>query len=475
MTLSLIAKELDMELHGEDAMFSRVSTDTRSLAKGDLYLALVGENFDGNQFISQACELGACAAIAQNTDTDSGLEQISKEQATNKVCRFPVLRVADTHKALGKIANINRRRSSAKVIALTGSQGKTTVKEMLGAILSVRSNPLITQANLNNTIGVPLTLLRVDDNHDYVVIEMGANSAGEIAFSAEVTQPDIALITNASAAHIEGFGSLQGIVSAKGEIIDGLSNDGVLVLNADDEHLHDWIQRAGSKNIVRFSFSNDSNDKNNSDYYAADVEVLNTGCVQFKLLTPKGERIILSQLLGKHNVLNAVAAGATAIEAGLDLDDVATGLAHVLPVKGRLCPYKGVNGSILIDDSYNASPASYRAATQVLMSIAGKKIMLAGEMKELGSESDAAHISVGEYAADLGVDELWATGETCRQMIDAFVARSRNGKGKYFDDKAQVIDAAKELAKPGVVFLVKGSRGARMDTVVKSLILDGET
>lgn len=453
MTLSLLAEELQADLHGEDTSFSKVSTDTRSMARGDLFLALVGENFDGNKFVAQAEEKGACAAVV-STSGSSGAS------------KFPILRVVDTHRALGKIANINRKRSKAKVIALTGSQGKTTVKEMLGAILNIRADCLITEANLNNTIGVPLTLLKISDEHDFVVVEMGADSAGEISFSANVTEPDLAVITNASATHIEGFGSLRGIVSAKGEIIEGLSDGGVLILNGDDEHVADWVKRAGSKRIIKFSYANETQ---GSGYYAADVEILAKGITRFKLHTPVGDRIISSKLLGKHNIVNAVAASAAAIEAGASLDDVALGLNGLLPVKGRLCPLPGIEGSILIDDSYNASPSSFKAAIDVLMSFPGRKILLAGEMKELGSETNFAHVSVGEYALNSGVDELWATGEDCKQMVNAF-----GDKGKYFTSKQEMIDAAKLAAAADLAFLLKGSRGARMDTVVNALIDDEE-
>ena len=453
MTLSLLAEELEADFHGEDISFSKVSTDTRSIAKGDLFLALVGENFDGNKYVAQAEEKGACAAIVSAGDSSGG-------------SKLPLLRVVDTHRALGKIANINRRRSKAKIIALTGSQGKTTVKEMLGAILNIRAHCLITEANLNNTIGVPLTLLKISDDHDFVVVEMGADSAGEIAFSANITEPNLAVITNASPAHIESFGSLQGIVAAKGEIIEGLSADGVMILNGDDEHVADWVKRAGSKRIVKFAYANETQD---AAYYAAEVEILARGITRFKLHTPVGDRIISSKLFGKHNVVNAVAASAAAIEAGANLDDVALGLNGLLPVKGRLCPLPGIEGSILIDDTYNASPSSFKAAIAVLMSFPGRKILLAGEMKELGSETNLAHVSVGEYALSSGVDELWATGEDCRQMVNAF-----GGKGKYFTNKQEMIDAAKLAADTDMVFLLKGSRGASMDTVVSALIDDEE-
>lgn len=450
MTLSMLVEELDGELHGEDAELSRISTDTRSLVEGDVYLALVGDNFDGNEFTSQAARLGASGAI------------VSREASSD----IPELRVADTHVALGKIASINRKRSQAKVIALTGSQGKTTVKEMIGAILDVRGVALVTEANLNNTIGVPLTLLRITEEHTSVVVELGASSAGEIAYSVAITAPDIALITNASAAHIEGFGSLRGIVAAKGEIIAGLQDDGVLILNADDEHVADWMLMAGRRKTVRFGYSACSE---GAEYFSDAVSMNKQAEVSFILHSPLGERKLSINFLGKHNVVNALAAAAAAIEAGANLDDVEQGLTKLQPVRGRLYPLSGIKGSRLIDDSYNASPSSFFAAIDVLVSCSGRRLLLAGEMRELGGESASAHVAVGRYAAVSGVDELWATGHQCQQMIDAFNSEGGDDRGKYFATKADMTDACKKAANSDLVFMVKGSRGAEMETIVNAL------
>lgn len=449
ITLSLLAEELKGELKGEDLMFSNISTDTRSLSSGDLYLALVGENFDGNNFVEQAHGRGACGAIVS--------KQVDAQLTT--------LQVADTHEALGKLANINRQRSSAKVVALTGSQGKTTVKEMLGAILSDSAESLITEANLNNTIGVPQTLLKVGEEHKFVVIEMGANAAGEIAFSVCATEPDIALITNASAAHIEGFGSLDGIVAAKGEIIDGLREDGTLILNADDEHSKVWAARAGGKSTVQFSVRGNAD----SDYFATDIELKHGIGSRFRLHTPIGEKEIRINFLGKHNIVNAVAAAATAIESGANLNNVALGLAGLNPVMGRLSQLLGINGCVVIDDSYNASPDSFFAAIDVLGPIVGRKILVAGDMKELGDETDAAHTSVGVYASDSELDELWSIGEKSKLVVDAF-----KGNGKHFSSKSELIRALVAVADSNLTVLVKGSRGARMDEIVSALKPGGE-
>jgi len=448
MTLSALAEQLDGELIGQDTEFSELSTDTRTLPRGALYLALQGEHFDGNSFVGQAQAQGAGAAIvAKRVESD-----------------LPMLRVADTHKALGQIASVNRSRSNATVIAITGSQGKTTVKEMLGKIIGISANTLITQANLNNTIGVPLTLLQLTENHGFAVIEMGANSIGEIAYSTGVTQPDIALITNANAAHIEGFGSIEGIVKAKGEIIEGLKEDGIILLNADDAHVQQWVELAADRRIVFFSHSNGTK---TADYFAIDVSLNEKGQVSFQLISPKGDCRISMNLLGQHSVLNAVAASATAMEAGASLSDVMRGLTEMKPVSGRLCPLRGINGCLMIDDSYNASPSSFFAAIDVLMSFSGRKILVVGDMKEMGVETDEAHLAVGDYARVAGVEELLAVGEKSKFIVDAY-----GSHGTHFIDKAHLVEACRELARPESVLLVKGSRGASMESVVNELSTD---
>ena len=269
------------------------------------------------------------------------------------------------------------------------------------------------------------------------------------------------LITNASAAHIEGFGSLEGIVQAKGEIIEGLKEDGVILLNADDGNVQHWVQLAEARSIVFFGYSNGTKAV---DYFASDVSLNEKGRVSFKLMSPSGDCAITMSLLGKHSVLNAVAASATAMEAGAGLSDVVHGLTEMKPISGRLCPLTGINGSQLIDDSYNASPSSFAAAIDVLMSFPGNKILVAGDMKELGEETDEAHLAVGNYARAAGVERLLAVGEKSKFMVDAF-----GSNASHFTDKARLVQSCRELASPGSVILVKGSRGTAMDTVVNDL------
>lgn len=446
--LNELQEELGASLIGADVMFSQLSTDTRSLQPGDAYLALRGDRFDGHEFVKHAEQAGASALIV-NSKQDSQL---------------PQLLVTDTHVALGHIARLNRRRSNAKVVALTGSQGKTTVKEMIYSILGNCAPTLATRANLNNTIGVPLSLLQIEKQHEFAVIEMGANRAGEIAFSSTMTEPDIALITNANAAHVEGFGSLDGIVTAKGEILDALTEEGTAVLNLDDPNVHKWQTRAAHCKQLTFSALNNSD----ADFRADNISIGKGGKVSFNLLGPTGEVQINLPLLGKHNVSNATAAASAAIAAGASLHNVKQGLEMVKAVPGRLMPVSGRSGASLIDDSYNASPASFFAAIDVLALSPGQKILIVGDMKELGEEADRSHREIGEYAAVRQIDELWVTGEFSRQVAAAF-----GEAAQIFNSKDEIVESGLKRANPEVTFLVKGSRGSRMETIVQGLRAEG--
>lgn len=451
MSLAELAHRGGGQLHGPDIRFAGLSTDTRTLHTGDVYLALTGARFDGNDFVAAAAESGASGAIVSRHAQDVSLSQLV---------------VGDTHRTLGSIAAANRERSEARVIALTGSQGKTTVKEMIGRILALGAHTLLTEANLNNTIGVPLTLLRLTAEHRYAVIEMGANAAGEIAFSAGITRPDIALITGASAAHIEGFGSLQGIVQAKGEILDRLTADDKAILNADDANVGAWVERACRCPVVLFSLENADGE---AAYFAQGIQSNDRGQVAFILHTPHGSVEIGLSLLGRHSVMNAVAAAACAMEAGAGLADIKAGLEAMQAVKGRLSPMAGPAGSRLIDDTYNASPGSFKAAIDVMLSLPGERILVAGDMKELGPDSVSCHEEVGRYARDAGVDELWAVGADSRHTVNAFGER-----GRHFGEQKELIEHCRARAGESVIFLIKGSRGAQMDRVVSALQARGD-
>jgi len=451
MTLAALGAELDGELRGRDVGFRAVCTDTRSLRKGELFLALAGPNFDGNAFVPEAFRRGAAAAVVGRfSDAD-----------------LPQLRVADTGLALARIAKANRGRSGATVLAVTGSQGKTTVKEMLGAILALEGPSLVTHANLNNTVGVPLTLLGLAAEHRFAVIEMGANRAGEIAFCAAAAAPDIALITGAAMAHIEGFGGLSGVVRAKGEIIDGLKPDGVLLLNAEDPNAGAWRERGAARRIREFSLREVAG---KSAYFARQIELNSRGQPAFTLVTPGGETRIRLALLGEHNIANAVAAAAAAIEAGAGIASVRGGLESAAPAPGRLCALPGSGGLRLIDDSYNANPDSFRAAIDLLAALPGPRLLIAGDMLELGPGADAMHRDIGRHAARRGIEWLWATGDLCQHMIAGFGPDGRHFASR--DRLAEALDGG-AFAQDGVV-LVKGSRGARMDEIAARLREGGD-
>jgi len=454
MTLSTLADELSAEQVGGDARFNSVSTDSRVLSPGQLYVALVGENFDGNDFIGQAVDKGAAAAVVSDSaDHD-----------------LPLLRVKDSTLALGQIGHINRKKSQAKVIALTGSQGKTTVKEMLGQILATCGNPLVTTGNLNNAIGVPLTLLELNQHHDFAVVEMGANALGEIAYSVALVEPDIGLITNAGSAHLEGFGGYHGIVSGKGEIIDGVKAEGTVVLNKNDKAFDCWRERAATKRVVSFAIFDDGNETVNrsdiqADYFASQLLIGNRGLLSFELRYPTGTKQISLKLLGKHNVANAVAAAAVAMEAGASAENVVEGLQQLVPVQGRMCALPGPNNSQLIDDSYNASPTSVKAAIDVLADFSGTRILVVGDMKELGEATTQAHKEVGEYASEKKINAVWSVGQ-----MSELTSSAAAGVGRHFANQQELIKSCLRAADAETVFLIKGSRSARMDAVVDGLI-----
>lgn len=452
-TLSSLEKPLGARLTGPDATFYGVCTDTRSLQPGELYVALRGKHFDGNAFIRQAAEGGAAGAIVEQPAADLELGQ---------------LQVDDGVAALGKLGSMSRQASDACFLAITGSQGKTTVKEMAGAICRSRAATLVTGGNLNNAIGVPLTLLRLEESHRFAVIELGASAVGEIAGTVALVQPDVALINNAAATHVEGFGSLDGVVEGKGEIIDGVPSGGAVVLNADDPAFPRWRARAAGRRVVTFSLHDEE-----ADFLALDVELEGTAS-RFVLRTPEGEVTIRLMLPGRHNIANALAAAALCHCAGIGDEAVARALETVRPVNGRLDTLPGLNGSLLLDDSYNASPASFRAAVDVLVALAAschrQAIVITGVMAELGDEAPDQHRQAGAYARSLGVDELWAIGPHGDEWCEGFGDGSR-----VFSSHDEVVShAARTLGEHHAV-LVKGSRSAAMDRIIDALKTEGDS
>jgi len=444
MQLSTAALQLHAELIGEDVAFSHVGTDTRALQQGDLFVALKGDHFDGHHYLQQAQDAGAVAAMVSR--------QISST--------MPLLKVKDTRQGLGQLAAIWRQSFTIPLAAVTGSNGKTTVKEMIASIMSQQGDVLATKGNLNNDIGVPLTLLRLQDKHRSAVIEMGANHAGEIEYLCTLARPHVAVITNAGAAHLEGFGSIEGVAQAKGEIFTALDKDGIAVINADDDFASTWQQMAGSRKIIRFGISNDADV---SAEWMQQQDIL-----QLQINTPAGSCSLRMQLLGRHNIMNALAATAVAQSMGASLDMIVRGLEAFKPVAGRLQIQQGLPGMQIINDTYNANPASFSAAVDVLADMPGTKYLVLGDMGELGNDAAQRHAECGKLAKDKGVDHLYAVGELSQHAVKAF-----GDQAIWFNDKA---DLARQIIQDwdsSGTLLIKGSRSMHMEEVINALQAGG--
>ncbi len=447
ITLSLqqIADIVNACLIGENGEIHSVSTDTREIEPGALFIALVGDRFDGHQFCQKAQESGACAVLVENQQ-DVAISQLV---------------VDDTRIALGKLAAWVHQQCAIKTVAITGSCGKTTVKEMTAAILGLKGKVLATQGNFNNDIGVPLTLLRSEPEHDYAVIELGANHIGEIAYTTQLVQPDVALVNNVAAAHLEGFGSVEGVKKAKGEIYQGLKSTGVAVINSDSQGGHLWASALIDKLVVTFSALNE-----NADIYASDVELDADGKASFILHSPVGTIRIKLSVVGQHNVANALAAAALTLQFGCSLSEIQSGLASVINMKGRVTTEMLSDTIRLIDDSYNASVPAMQAAVDLLSTYSGVKWLILGYMAELGSESLALHRQLGDYAAQFHFDYVLTYGKET-QVISEVCG------GKHFSSHDDMIQFIRETIKTHYqkthTLLVKGANSARMSVVVDAL------
>lgn len=444
VSLQALADVLSAELIGADCQIVEVTTDTRQVTAGCLFVALKGERFDAHDFAVDAVAAGAGALL------------VSKRLLVD----VPQLVVKDTRLALGQLAAWVRKQVPARVVALTGSSGKTSVKEMAAAILRECGEVLYTAGNFNNDIGVPLTLLRLQPQHDFAVIELGANHIGEIAYTTALTCPQTALVNNLAAAHLEGFGSLAGVAQAKGEIFTGLPADGVAIINADNNDWPHWQSMLEGKTVWRFS----PQAAEGVDFFASDVQVNGEG-TQFTLHSPFGTAPIALPLPGRHNVANALAATALAMSAGASLEAVRQGLKQLKAVPGRLFPIALSAGKLLLDDSYNANVGSMTAAAQVLAEMPGYRVMVVGDMAELGAEAEECHRQVGEAARLTGVDKVLGVGPFSQTLIAAA------GNGEHFQDKAAVTARVAELLSEHAVItvLIKGSRSAAMEQVVRAL------
>ena len=457
-TLAELAQQLGVDVPPQSCLtaksaaeivLSDVSTDTRSIKAGDLFVALKGANFNGNKFAAQALASGAAAVLL--------------DEAPAEPLDGPYLLCENAQDAYGDIAGWQRDAFVGPVVAMTGSAGKTTTKQLMASVLSEQFNTWMTQGNLNNHIGAPKTLLALTPEHTAAVVELGASGLQEIAYTAKWVKPAVGIITNASEAHLEGFGSLQGIVQTKGELIDFTSDAGTVVLNADDAAFDTWRQRAGDRRVVSFGFSD------SADVSARDIELSVAGS-RFVLIdrhTSFNQSVRLA-FPGKHNIANALAVYAAARAVGMDSESIVAGLQAATPVSGRMKTVAGPRGITVLDDSYNANPASIRAAIDVL-SLAADSWLVLGDMAELGEEAGTAHSDLGRYAKQQGIGHLLATGELSKRTVASF-----GDNGLWLADRDAVADYIKQQAPDHAVVLVKGSRSAGMEQVVRALDIAGE-
>lgn len=441
MRLSQAALLLEGELTGQDALFAGVSTDTRSLAPGELFIALQGPHFDGHHFVTQAREQGAKGALVSRFVDDA----------------LPQIQVTDTRIALGRLSAAWRKRFPGTVIALTGSNGKTTVKEMILSILRVKHPVVATQGNLNNDIGVPLTLLRLADER-YAVVEMGANHQGEIAYLCQLAEPDVSLVTNAGSAHLEGFGGLDGVAKGKGEIFKGLGPQGTAIVNGDDFYADYWLSLIGQRRFIDFGLSQPAQ---------VQGRIIDASRNLLQIAFDDQSVTFALPLPGEHNARNALAAAAVAVAVEIPLSDIEQGLLQVKPVGGRLQRFLGPNDCTVIHDAYNANPSSLTAALMTVSAVDDVKWLVLGDMAELGTEAEACHKEAGIQARKAGFQRCYGLGPLSLHTVKGF------GEGGIHCETAEILIEALREALASVVgkptLLIKGSRSMRMEQVVEAL------
>ena len=443
IALSDVARWTEGRLIGDDTTVAAISTDTRAIAPGALFVALRGERFDAHDFVAQAEAAGA-AAVMVSRPVETALPQVH---------------VADTEEALGELAAGLQQGRPAVVLALTGSNGKTSVKTLLHGILARAGRAHVNPGNLNNEIGLPLAVIAAPEDAQFAVYEMGAGKPGDIAYLCSIAAPNVALVNNIAAAHIERLGSLHGIAETKGAIYEALPDDGIAVVNADDAFAPYFMQRIGRRRVLRYGMENDA------DVRARDVRLEPTGS-RFVLATPAGRADIHLPLPGRHAVANALAAATMALAAGADFDAIVAGLQGAEPVKGRQVAHALANGNVLVDDSYNANPGSLAAAIATLAG-AGDAWLVLGDMRELGPEGPALHAEAGRQARLAGLKRVWTIGALAAEASRAF-----GEGGRHFDSRESLAQALREaLASAAAVrCLVKGSRGSAMDVVVAGVL-----
>jgi UDP-N-acetylmuramoyl-tripeptide--D-alanyl-D-alanine ligase len=446
MLLSEAGKAMQAKLLGADVMFSSVGTDSRKVTKGQLFIALKGDHFDGHAFAAQAIAQGAAAVLI--SDKNLAVE--------------PAIVVDDTCLSLGELAAYWRSKFDIPLAAVTGSNGKTTVKEMLASILRAACDQpdevLATVGNLNNHIGLPLTLLKLRSQHRYAVAEMGMNHTGEISYLSKIAKPTVALINNAGNAHIGELGSFEAIARAKGEIFEGLLENGTAIINVDDVFAPLWLDLAGKRKVITFGL------KNKADVIAH--YQLHAMAIDIEITTPEGAIKLSLSTPGLHNVMNALAATSAALAMGVTLKNIAIGLENYAGVKGRLQQKAGLHGALVIDDTYNANPMSMKVAIDVLMAMPGEKLLVLGDMGELGDNAAEMHAEIGSYAKASGLKNLFVLGEMSVDMAKAFGSGARH----YATPQALTADLQKQM-KQGANVLVKGSRFMAMERVVDEIVV----
>ncbi len=450
MNLSEVASHTGARLCGEDVRFSGCSIDSRRIMPGEMFIALRGARHDGHDFAEAAVHSGAVCVMLEETRSLS----------------VPAVEVDDAVTALGELALAWRRRFSLPCIAVTGSNGKTTVKEMLGSILRQCAPVLLTPGNQNNRIGVPLALFTLTEEHRYAVMEMGANMAGEIRSLTRICQPAVAVITQCAPAHLQGFGSIDEVAAAKAEIYTGLGTGGTVVINSDDRYADWWARQCAGKKQLRFGLGD------GAEIRASDVCVdPGTLCPEFSLHIGAEQARVRLALLGRHNVMNALAAAACAYAVEVPLGRIVAGLEQTRPPAARLCLRRGRDGGLIIDDTYNANPESLRVALCVFADCAAPRWLVLGDMKELGTLSAEFHAKAAAEAVKCGVSRLYALGTETAHTVDAFPEWGRHFPGHRELAEALSQDVAMQCERDGSApsILFKGSRGMCMERVLAPL------
>jgi UDP-N-acetylmuramoyl-tripeptide--D-alanyl-D-alanine ligase len=458
--LSMVAEAVGGRLYGPDVEFDAVSTDTRSLQPGQLFFALRGARADGGAFVAAAARLGAAGAVVEaRQDAD-----------------VPQVEVADTRLALGEFGRRWREGFNIPLIGITGSNGKTTVKEMTaaimraalgaGAAIGAQGDPiLMTWGNLNNEIGLPRTLLYLNASHQAAVLEMGGTRPGDIAYLARIAAPTVAVVTNAARAHLQGFGSIEDVAATKGEIFAGLPASGTAVINRDDRFFQSWWERSAGRRRLSFGLHAAADFRASAVSQVAGADGVE---LHFTLHCPAGDLRLRLAMAGRHNVVNALAAAAASAAAGATLQAIAAGLGAVRNVAGRLRRVAGLKGICLYDDTYNANPGSVRAAIAFLESLPGERWLVLGDMAELGPDSLAMHREMGELARRSGAARLYCAGPQSKATAEAFGANA-----EWCESVTDLAAALQVALRPGLTVLVKGSRSMGMERVVQALAAGG--